>query len=214
MTTFDTSGSDVLATLQSADRLLVQQVFRPIGNEYRISVPAPGERVEGEPILFVKQKKLAVREDIRFRTNPDSDAYLFMIKSKSMFEFRGRHDVFDASGTPIGQLAKDFGKSLLRSHWTVSDASGAEIMTAQEQSLPIALIRRFAGYLPIAGAGLLSYLPFNFTLRHDGVEVGTYGRVIGAFRDRYVLNVGEGLQHVDRRLLVAFMVALDALQDR
>ena len=35
-----------------------------------------------------------------------------MIKSKSMFEFRGRHEVLDADGDVIGMLEKEFGKSL------------------------------------------------------------------------------------------------------
>ena len=42
----------VLATLESANRLLVQQVFRPIGNEYRISVPAAASTDETTPILY------------------------------------------------------------------------------------------------------------------------------------------------------------------
>jgi len=46
----------VLEELQSADRLLVQQVFKPIANEYRISTPAPGSSEEGRPLLYVKQK--------------------------------------------------------------------------------------------------------------------------------------------------------------
>ena len=74
----------VLAQLQSANRFLIQQVFKPIGNEYRISIPEPGSSEEGEPVLFVKQKKLKIKEDIRFRLSPDDDAHLFMIKSKSV----------------------------------------------------------------------------------------------------------------------------------
>src|SRR5690242_20377514 len=88
----------VLEALAGTDRILVQQVFHPIANEYRISIPAPGSDEEGEPLLFVRQKKMAVREDIRFRLRPDDDGHLFMIKSKSVFEFRGRHDVLDADG--------------------------------------------------------------------------------------------------------------------
>ena len=61
----------VLRALEAADRLLVQQVFKPVANEYRISVPAPDATDEGEPLLYVKQKKLSVREDIRFRLSPD-----------------------------------------------------------------------------------------------------------------------------------------------
>ena len=44
--------------------------------------------------------------------------------------------------------------------------------------------------------------------------MGAYKRILGPLRDRYVLEVGEELREVDRRLLVAFTVALDALQDR
>ena len=113
-----------------------------------------------------------------------------------------------------GTLEKSFAKSLLRSHWIVRDAVGQELFSAEEQSLVIALIRRFAGYLPVAGSWLLEYLPFNFTFTREGAEAGRYSRVIGSFRDKYVLELGEGLAGADRRLVLAFAVALDALQDR
>ena len=57
----------VLAAIQAANRFLVQQVFKPIANEYRISVPAEGTTEEGEPLLYVRQKRMKIREDIRFR---------------------------------------------------------------------------------------------------------------------------------------------------
>jgi uncharacterized protein YxjI len=203
----------VLGELESADRLLVQQVFKPIANEYRISVPTPGSTDEGRPLLYVKQKKMKIKEDIRFRLSPDGDDHVFMIKSKSVFEFRGRHEVLDAEGAVIGVLEKDFGRSLLRSHWHVRDASGTEVVEAHEASLAIALLRRVAGFLP-EWLSLLTWLPFNFVLLRDGREAGRYGRVLGTLRDRYVLELGPELGEVDRRLVVAFAVGLDALQDR
>jgi uncharacterized protein YxjI len=203
----------VLAELESANRLLIQQVFKPIANEYRISVPAPGSTDEGRALLYVKQKKLKVREDIRFRLSPDAEEHLFQIKSKSVFEFRGRHDVLDANGAQIGLLEKDFGKSLLRSHWHVRDVTGTEVVEGHEASWAIALIRRVVSLLP-EWLLPLAWLPFNFTLLRDGREAGTYKRILGTFRDRYVLEIGPELADVDRRLLVAFAVGLDALQDR
>lgn len=203
----------VLTTLDSTDRLLVQQVFKPIGNEYRISVPAPGSKEETTPILYVKQKKFSFREDIRFRLSPDDEGHLFMIKSKSVFEFRGRHQVLDSDGNVIGLLEKDFTRSLLRSHWRVRDVSGTELLETHESSWTIALLRRVVGLLPEWMAPL-NLIPFNFVLRREGREVGTYRRVLGKLRDRYVLEVTPELADVDRRLLVAFAVGLDALQDR
>jgi uncharacterized protein YxjI len=206
-------ADSVLNELKATSRLLVQQVFKPIANEYRISIPSPGSTEEGRPLLYVKQKKMKVKEDIRFRLSPDDDDYVFMIKSKSVFEFRGRHEVLDGSGAVIGMLEKNFGKSLLRSHWHVRDPAGQVLLEAHEASWIIALLRRF-GQLGPDWFDLLTWLPFNFVLRRGEGEVGRYRRVLGTVRDRYLLELEPGLEHVDHRLVVAFTVALDALQDR
>ena len=213
MAAFASDSNAVLAELEAADRLLIQQVFKPIGNEYRVSIPSPGSTEEGRPLLFVKQKKMKIKEDIRFRVSPDDDAHVFMIKSKSVFEFRGRHEVLDAGGAVIGMLEKDFGRSLLRSHWRVRDAAGTELLEGYEASWVVALVRRLAGVVS-EWLSALTWLPFNFVLMRDGREVGTYRRVLGKFRDRYVLELQPELAEVDRRLVVAFAVGLDALQDR
>ncbi|MFL5968728.1 MAG: hypothetical protein ACJ74L_03955 [Gaiellaceae bacterium] len=202
-----------LSELEASNRLLVQQVFKPIANEYRISVPTPGSTDEGRPLLYVKQKKMKIREDIRFRLSPDADEHLFMIKSKSVFEFRGRHEVLDANGAVIGMLEKAFGKSLLRSHWYVRDATGGELLEAHEASWIIALLRRF-GQIGPDWFDLLTWLPFNFVLKRGEQVVGRYRRVLGKFRDRYLLELEPDFGDVDHRLVVAFTIALDALQDR
>jgi uncharacterized protein YxjI len=214
--TVATPASDlegVMAELEGADRILVQQVFKAIANEYRISIPADGSADEEAPLLFAKQKKLRIKEDIRFRLDPDADDHVLRIKSRNALELNGRHDVLDADDAPIGLLEKDFRRSLLRSHWHVRDAEGNPLLEAHESSWIIALIRRGAAFLPewldVGGA-----IPFNFVLRRDGRDVGRYRRVLGKLRDRYVLEVGPELTDVDRRLLIAFAVALDALQDR
>ena len=203
---------NVLAAIADSDRFLIQQVFRPIGNEYRISIPMPGSTDEGRPLLFVKQKKLTIKEDIRFRLDPDADAHLFMIKSKTVFEFRGRHEVLDEHGQAIGFLEKNFGKSLLRSHWHVREAAGVELFEAYEASWVVALVRRLAGLIS-NWLSALTWLPFNFVFMRDGARVGTYRRVLGKLRDRYVLELEPEFEG-DRRLVLAFAVALDSLQDR
>jgi uncharacterized protein YxjI len=203
----------LLAELEGANRLLIQQVFKPIANEYRISVPTPGSTEEGRPLLYVKQKKMKIKEDIRFRVSPDEGDHLFMIKSKSVFEFRGRHEVLDRDRAVIGMIEKDFTRSLLRSHWHVRDAAGTELLEAHEASWVVALLRRFAD-LGSEWLSLLTWLPFNFVLRRGEQGVGTYKRVLGKVRDRYLLELEPELADVDRRLIVAFAIGLDALQDR
>jgi uncharacterized protein YxjI len=206
--------SDNLPALRGQDRFLIQQVFKALGNEYQISIPAAGSTEEGDQVLYVKQKKMKIKEDIRFRVPGEDEAHVFMIKAKSVFEFAGKFDVLDANGEKIGDLGKDFKKSLLRSQWVVRDAQENVVLQARESSIFVALLRRFAGAIPYGD--ILTFIPFNFTLfREDpGEELGTYQRVLGKLRDRYVLELGPELAGVDRRLALAQAVALDALQDR
>ena len=156
---------------------------------------------------------MSIREDIRFRLSLDDEAHLFMIKSKSVFEFRGRHEVLDADGAVIGMLEKNFGKSLLRSHWHVRDAAGQELLEAHEASWVIALLRRFAELGP-GWFDLFSYLPFNFVLKRAESEVGRYKRILGTVPRPLRARTRAGPRRCRSPALVAFTVALDALQDR
>ena len=113
------------------DRYLVDQLIRPIANLYQVTPLAAGEAPAGRPVAYVRQKKMAIREDIRFFADEQETEELFRIKARSMFDIGGaRYDVTDADGVPIGVLEHVFGKSLLRSTWKVTDADGGEVVTA------------------------------------------------------------------------------------
>ena len=91
----------------------------------------------------------------------------------------------------------------------MKDADGQELFEAHESSLVVALVRRIAD-IGIDWLSLLSWLPFNFTLRRNGHEADA--AVLGKFRDRYVLDLGEGLS-TPIVGSCSFAVALDALHE-
>jgi hypothetical protein len=201
-----------MSDLASADRFEIRQLIRPVVNLYRISV-LDGAAQPGSPVAYVRQKRLKIREDIRFYADEDERQELFAIKARTVFEFAGVHDVVDAAGTKIGVLAKQFRRSLLRSTWEVQDATGQKVLDAHERSVFLAILRRVWGWIPYLG-DVPFFIPFHFDLLVDGKKVGGADRPIG-IADRYVLDVsGIPPERLDRRLAVAFGVALDSLQDR
>src|SRR6266480_7293543 len=108
------------------DRFFVEQLFRPIVNLYQVTPLAAGEAPAGGPIAYVRQKRMAIKEDIRFFADEQETDELFRIKARSMFDIGGaRYDVTEPDGTPIGVLEHAFGKSLLRSTWKVTGADGS-----------------------------------------------------------------------------------------
>lgn len=207
-------GFDPLAQVAQLDHLFVQQKFAPLVNKYTISTVGPDGRSPAQPLAHVQQKRMRIREQIDFFADEAKTVPLLRLQARKVFEFRGTTDVIIPSGQVIGAFKKNFGKSLLRSSWTILAPDGQPLATAQESNMVIAILRRVWGAIPYVG-DIPFFIPFHFDIAYpDGRQIGKYTR-IAAFRDRYVLDLsGDPQRWLDRRLALAFTVALDALQDR
>lgn len=193
-----------MSTVPDADRFEIEQLIRPMVNLYRVSS-------DGLPVAFVRQKRMSMKEDIRFFAHEDETEELFRIKARSMMELGGRYDVTTPAGETIGVLEKLFGKSLLRSTWRILDAGEQEVAVAQERSMLVAVARRVADLVPY---GEFVPILFHFRIDHGEQHLGDFTRPIGV-RDRYTLDLsGDTERTIDRRLGITLGVALDALQSR
>jgi len=189
---------------RSEDTFVVDQLIRPIANLYRISAG-------GQPVAFVRQKKLALKEDIRFFADESETTELFRIKARSMLELGGRYDVTAPDGEQIGAVEKVFGRSLLRSTWRLVGVDDRELGVAKERSQLWALVRRAIDLVPY---GELIPIVFHFTIDDGDRHLGDFTRRFG-LRDTYDLDLtGDTERTIDRRLAIALAVALDALQSR
>ena len=192
------------------DAFFVDQLVRPVANLYRISTLAAPDG-PGTPLAFVRQKRLAIKEDIRFFAEESERDELFRLKARAVLEFGGKYDVTTPAGERVGVLQKVFGASLLRSTWRIYDAQEREIGLAREKSVPVAILRRVIDAVPYG-----DFIPivFQFEILLGTQPVGELRRPIG-LRDRYVLRLhGDPERRIDRRLSVALAIALDALQSR
>jgi hypothetical protein len=196
----------------SADRYLVEQLIRPIANLYQVTPLAAGETPAGPPAVYVRQKKMAIREDIRFFADEQETRELFRLKARSVLDMGGsRYDVFEGEQR-IGVLDHMFRQSLLRTTWTIRDGNEGELMIARERSKAGAIIRRAIDFVPDIG-GLIP-IPYNFDFLIGDQVVGGMDRKF-QLRDRYVLDLSGDTEHrVDRRLGIALAIGLDALQNR
>jgi uncharacterized protein YxjI len=193
------------------DRFFLRQRIRLVINQYEFSL-----QEDGEPFAFVEQARFKFKEDIRFFTDDSKTEELLRIKARQRFDPRARYDVTAPDGTKVGEIQKVFGKSLLRSTYEVHSANGGDPVIARERSLPVALFRRLAGFIPYIG-NFADWLPipyhFDF-LRGDNV-VGSHERRRWSFRDRYTIDMtGDPERTIDRRLILAIAVGMDALQAR
>ena len=197
------------------DRFFLSQRIRPMVNQYEVSTLGTDEKSAGEQVCFVEQKRMKLKEDLRAFTDDSKTTEVFRIKAQQVWDPRARYDVTDASGQHVGQLGKVFGKSLLRSTWDIYDATDSKIAWARERSLFVALFRRLVGFIPYIG-GFADWLPipYHFDYFVGDERIGGLQRILGV-RDRYRLDVsGDAGRTIDRRVVLALAVGMDALQAR
>jgi uncharacterized protein YxjI len=187
--------------LQAQQQLIVRQRVRLTANQYEVHAVAP-DGSESGVVAFAQQKRLAFKEQVTLYTDDTKQTPLLGFKARQMMDLGATYDVTDAAGTPIGSFRKNFGQSLLRTTWHL-EQPGYGVLTGQETNLAVALLRRFVESL--------SWLPYHFDFVVDGRPAFSVVKKFG-LRDRYVVTIHD--PRIDRRLVIAMAVGLDALQSR
>ena len=200
--------------MSEQDRFVLRQRVKLVINQYEFSIPDPAG--DGKPICFVEQKRFKFKEDIRFFTDESKGTEVLRILARQRFDPRARYDVTLPDGTKVGEIQKVFGKSLLRSTYAIYDAAGNEVARAREKSVPMALFRRIVGIVPYVG-DFADWLPlaYDFEFLRGDELLGTHRRRRWKWRDIYDLDfTPDSARTIDRRMVLAIAVGMDALQAR
>ena len=186
--------------LQAQSHLIIRQRIRLMMNQYEVRGVTP-DGSEAGILAFAQQKRMAFKEQVTLYTDDTKSTPVLGFKARQRIDLGATYDVTDAAGQSIGTFRKDFKKSLLRSTWHL-EQPGLGQLTGQESNMWIAILRRVADALP---------LPYHFDFLLGDRPGFSVVRKFG-LRDSYRVTVHD--PQLDRRLVVAMAVALDALQDR
>lgn len=155
---------------------------------------------------------LSPKRHVSFYRDPSRQECVLEVKQDSKFmPIRMNFTVVDPKTGPIGRMSKNVLFDLFRKRWRVSGPEGIPICTAFEDSIILALLRRFLGTL-------FGLLRTNYLIVRgadaDGERLGEFNRKLTLF-DRYVLDLtADPLRSLDRRLAVALGVMLDTGERR
>jgi uncharacterized protein YxjI len=188
-------------TLQAQQQLIVRQRIRLMVNQYEVHAVAP-DGSEAGVLAFAQQKRMAFKEQVTLYTDDSKQTPVLGFKARQRIDLGATYDITDAAGNPIGLFKKAFKESLLLTTWHL-EQPGRPTMTGRETNMAVALLRRFVDSL--------SWLPYHFDFKVGEQTVFSVVKKWG-LRDKYVVTIHD--PQVDRRLVTAMAIALDALQSR
>lgn len=185
---------------QQTQYMIRRKIFKIFGAAFHIYDPV------GTVLFYSKLKAFKLKEDIRLYAGEDMNVELLTIRARNIIDFGAAYDVVDSqSGEPVGTLRRKGFRSMLRDEWIIMNAAGQEIGTIQEDSMAMALLRRF----------LTNLIPQSFTGIIHGAPVLNFHRHFNPFVLRMDLDFSPDVQGLlDRRLGIAAGVLLSAIEGR
>jgi uncharacterized protein YxjI len=185
---------------QFSNYLLKRQVLALTG-KFRFYDPA------GRLILFSEQKMFRLREDIRVFSDESKTQEVLSIKARQILDFSAAYDVVDTEmNQKVGVLRRRGLRSLLRDEWEVLDADDRLIGQLFEDSVGLALLRRFL---------LGSWLPQNYDITFGGTRVADLRQRFHLFRYELELDFSMDTGRLlDHRLGIAAGILLAAIEGK
>ena len=161
----------------------------------------------GNLVMFSEQKMFKLREDIRVYADESKTREVLSIKARQIVDFSAAYDVVDTEfNQKVGALRRKGWESMLRDEWEVLDANDNVIGKLFEDTMGLALLRRFL---------LGSWLPQNYDITLGTTRVADLRQNFNLFR--YELNLDFSMdpsQTLDRRLGIAAGILLAVVEGR
>lgn len=159
-------------------------------------------------IGFSKQKAFKLKEDIRVFTDESEKTEMLSIQARSIIDFSSAYDVVNSqSGAKLGALQRKGLASMLRDSWVMLDAAGREFGKIQEDSMGMALVRRF---VPLGSL----LIPQKFHLQgSDNKEHANFRTHMNPFVHKMTVTVDPDCK-VDPLLVLAAGILLVAIEGR
>ena len=145
----------------------------PLTMTFKILALAPQVYVRdtaGEPLLYVRQKLLKLKEKIQvFRDDSKADQ-LFEINAVRVIDFSARYNFSDPAGNPVGSIKRQGARSLWRATYEIADNAGDVLFTVREENPWVKLMDGILGEIPLVGALTGYFLNPAYRVSRNGSE--------------------------------------------
>jgi hypothetical protein len=160
----------------------------------------------GNALAFLRKKVFTWKDEVRVFTDETQSLELLRIKARKIIDWGTAFDVTDSiNNQKVGVLKRHGWKSVVRKEWTIMDNLDQEVGRIREDSLALALVRRF----------ITALLPQTYTFELAGQQMGIAEQNWNIFLPKMFVDfTADPGKRLDRRLAVAAVVLLMAVEGR
>jgi hypothetical protein len=182
----------------------------PLNFSFKIIAFNPQVKVtdaSGNVVLYIKQKALALKEDIKIFADEGQTRELYQLKADRIIDFSARYNITSAAtGQQIGQVKRQGMRSILKASYNILDAGGAEVGLIHEENAWVKVADALLSELPFVG--ILSGYLFNpaYLVDYKGQTVLYLKKQPAFLEGKFTVEKHANFSDADEGLLLSSIV--------
>lgn len=126
----------------------------PLNLSFKLIALAPQVRVtdsSGQLVLYVRQKVLALKEDVKVYADEAQQNLLYQIKADRVIDFSARYNIAASGGGPLGSVKRQGMRSLWKATYDIQDPAGGAVGQIHEENPWIKVLDGLVSDIPFVG---------------------------------------------------------------
>jgi hypothetical protein len=192
----------LLEEVTNQSKFIIRKDVFAIGGAFRVLSP------ENKLLLYSRQKIFKLKEDIRVYNDLERHDEVLHLDARQILDFSGAFDVIDSkTREKIGCLRRKGICSMIRDKWEILDRNDNLFAYIEEDSMGMALLRRF----------LTNLIPQKFTISEKDTNntLAQINQAFNPFIHWFTVDFSHDAERrLDRRLGIAAIILLLAIEGR
>jgi hypothetical protein len=187
----------------------------PLDLSFKIIAIAPQIKVtdpSGQTVLYVRQKALALREDVRIFADEKQEHQLYQLNADRIIDWSANYRVRTADGVDLGSLRRKGMRSIWKASYEATDPNGQTSVVIHEENPWIKVLDGLAGELPIVGMFLPMFINPAYLADRDGVSLLKMKKQPAVFEGKFTIDKLGEFADSEESLLLASLVMMILLE--
>jgi uncharacterized protein YxjI len=184
----------------------------PLTLSFKIIAIAPQIKVtdaSGQTVLYVRQKALALREDVRIFADEQQQQQLFQLNADRILDWSANYRVRTADGQDLGNVRRKGMRSLWNATYEVTEAGGQTAAVIHEENAWVKVLDELVGELPVVGMILSMFINPAYVVERDGQVLLRMKKETAFLEGKFTIEKrGEFSDHEESLLLASLLMMI------
>jgi uncharacterized protein YxjI len=187
----------------------------PLTLSFKIIAIAPQIKVtdaSGQTVLYVRQKALALREDVRIFADEQQQQQLFQLNADRVLDWSANYRVRSAAGQDLGKVRRKGMRSLWNATYEVTEPGDRVAAVIHEENAWIKVLDELVGELPVVGMILPMFINPAYVVERDGQVLLRMKKEAAFLEGKFTIEKRGEFSDGEESLLLASLLMMTLLE--